>query len=116
MSLVHTVTTILLQGLVVFTTAKVVPGFKVESYSTAVVTALVYGFLSWLLKGVLVFFSIPLIILTLGAFMLVLNAFLLWLTNKLVPSVEIKGVVPLFLSAILITIGNLIVHSLVGGA
>ncbi len=29
---------------------------------------------------------------------------------------EIKGVVPLFLSAILITIGNLIVHSLVGGA
>ena len=45
------------------------------------------------LKGVLVFFSIPLIILTLGAFMLVLNAFLLWLTNKLVPTVEILSLI-----------------------
>ncbi|MFO0723876.1 MAG: phage holin family protein [Myxococcota bacterium] len=114
MSLVHGLTTILLQGLVVFATAKVVPGFKVERYGTAVLVAVVYSALTWLLKGVLVFFSIPLIIVTLGGFMLVLNAFLLWLTNKLVPSVEIKGFVPLFLSAILITIGNLVVHHVVG--
>ena len=104
---------ILLQGLVVFATAKLVPGFKVKSYGTAIGVAIVYGVLSWLLKTVLVVLSIPFIVLTLGLFLLVINAFLLWLTDKLLDGVEIQGKFPLMLTTVLITVDQSIVSAVV---
>ena len=71
-----------------------------KSYGTAIGVAIVYGVLSWLLKTVLVVLSIPFIVLTLGLFLLVINAFLLWLTDKLLDGVEIQGKFPLMLATV----------------
>ena len=77
MSLVQHLASILLQGVVVLGTSKLVPGFKVDRYGTAVAIAIVYGVLSWLLKGILTFLTFPFILITFGLFSIVLNAFLL---------------------------------------
>jgi putative membrane protein len=102
---------ILLNALVVFIVAKVVPGIVVKDYGTAVAVAVVYGVLSWALKGVLIFFSIPFIIVTFGLFLLVINAFLLWLTDKILDSFEIKGFAPLAIGTVAITAGQTLVHN-----
>jgi putative membrane protein len=49
--------------------------------------SLVLGLLNWLLKPLLVFFSVPFIILTAGLFYLVINALVLYAASGLMPGV-----------------------------
>lgn len=43
--------------------------------------ALIFGFINTLLRPLLKFFTLPLIIVTLGIFSLIINTFLFWLTS-----------------------------------
>ena len=82
----------------------ILPAVKVKGCSTALVVALVYGIFKFLFTGILVFLSLPFIILTLGLFYFVINAFLLWITNKLVEGFEIEGFLNTLFAAVLISI------------
>jgi putative membrane protein len=53
--------------------------------------AFVFGLLNAILKPILIFLSIPLIILSLGFFALVVNAMLLLLTSSLLDGFEVSG-------------------------
>ncbi len=69
---------------------------------------------SWLFKGILVFLSFPLILVTFGLFHLVLNAFLLWVTDKILDSFEITSMKALAIGTVALTIGGAGVTLLVG--
>jgi len=103
---------LLLNGVVVLIVAKIIPGVRVNGFGSALLTAGVYALLSLLLKWLLVVLTIPFIIVTFGLFLFVLNAFLLWLTDKLLDSFEIKSMPALFLATFGITIGNFVVDRL----
>lgn len=105
---------LLLKGLVFLTVARFVPGITLKSYTAGVRVAAVYAVLTWLLKEILVFISLPFIIVTLGLFLLVLNGFLLWLTDKLMHSFEIRGFRPLALATVLVTVGGALVDYALG--
>jgi putative membrane protein len=49
-------------------------------------------------------------ILTLGLFYFIINAFLLWLTDKLVEGFKIKGVFSTIIASILISIIDIVLH------
>lgn len=86
--------------------SRLLPGFHVSSFGTALIVAGVYGVLQVLLATVLkVIFFIP-YILTFGLFGLVINAFLLFLTDKLVENFKIEGLWMTFIGAVLLTILN----------
>ena len=74
---------------------------------------MVYAFLSVALKWLLVLLSLPMIILTFGLFLFVVNAFLLWITDKLVEGVELTSKTSLLIAAVLMTLGNVAVEGLV---
>jgi putative membrane protein len=59
------------------------PGFEVDSWGTAVLAALVFGFVNATLGTVLRILSLPLIVFTLGLFYFVVNAFVLLLVSFL---------------------------------
>jgi putative membrane protein len=103
------IVSLLLKAGIVLGIANVVPGVKVKSYRSAVAVALVYGFLSVMLGWILKVLAAPLIYLTLGLFLLVINGFLLWMTDKVVDSFDVEGVRPLAVSTVLITAGFLVV-------
>lgn len=63
---------------------EVVMGIHVQSYPTALVAALLIGLLNALVRPVLVLLTLPITVLTLGLFILVINALLFWLTSELV--------------------------------
>jgi putative membrane protein len=46
---------------------------------------IVIGLLNWLIKPILVFFSFPLIILTIGLFYFVINALILYIATLIIP-------------------------------
>ncbi len=104
---------ILLKAAVVVLIAKLVPGVRVRGYSSAIGVALVYGLLSFFLGWILRALAFPLIILTFGLFALVINGLLLWLTDKMLESFEIKGGKSLALATVLMTVGFVLVELIV---
>lgn len=75
----------------VLITARIVPGIRVRSFGSAFVFALVLAVLDKLLYGVLVFLSLPFVLLTFGLFLLVIHAVLWMLADKLVKGIETDG-------------------------
>ena len=88
----------------VFVVIQILPMAQVKGCSTAVGVALVFGLLKSLLTGVLMFLLLPMVILLLGLSYIVINAFLLWFTNKLISGFEIQGFFKIFFVAVMISI------------
>lgn len=93
----------------------ILPSVYVKNFGTAVVVALVYGILKMLFRGVLIFLSLPLMIVTLGLFYFVINAFLLWITDKLIDGFEIKGFFTTIIAAFLISLIDTVLHWVIPG-
>jgi putative membrane protein len=71
--------------------ARVLPGFVVTGWIPAIFAAVVLAVVNTLLKPVLFLLTLPFTILTLGLFLFVLNAIMLWITALIVPGFRIQG-------------------------
>lgn len=96
----------LLLGVVIFMLAQTHPGIHVKGVGTAIMVAVVYGLINVVLGTILKFLAIPIIFLTLFFFILVINTFLLWLTDQLFEDFEIEGLGTTFVAAVVITIAD----------
>jgi putative membrane protein len=83
--------------------AHVVTGVEVRSLPVALAAGLVLGLINAVVRPVLVFLTFPLTLLTLGLFLLALNAFCVWLTSALVPGFTVQGVWPALLTALIVS-------------
>jgi putative membrane protein len=93
--------------------AHVVPGIRLESLVSAVVAALVLGLINAVVRPVLVVLTFPITLLTLGLFLLVLNAFCLWLVSVLVSGFHVAGFWPAFWGALLVSLVSWILTALI---
>jgi len=69
-------------------------------------TALLLGLVNAFVRPLLMLLSLPFIILSLGLFILVVNALLFWAVSGLVPGVEVHGFWQAFFAALLVSIIN----------
>jgi putative membrane protein len=90
--------------------AKLLPGFHMKNFGTSMIVAAVYGVLHVLLFRILAIIAFIPRFLTFGLFDLVINAFLLFLTDKLLEDFEIDNLLTTFIAAVLLTILNNIWH------
>ncbi len=97
---------LLLLGAVIYLMAKTLPGIYVAGYGTALMVAIVYGLINITLGTVLKLLSIPFIIISVGIFLLIINAFLLYLTDLLLDDFEIKDAGTTIVAALIITISD----------
>ena len=104
---------IFLNAFIILLCARVTPGVKIRGYGTAIIVALVYGTLTFLFKWLFVLLALPLVILSFGLFILVINAMLLWATDRLIDDFEIRDNRALFLMTIGMTIGSVIIDRLI---
>ena len=82
----------LLSGLAVLLTAYLLPGVDVTHYGYALLVAAVISIANVIVKPILVLFTIPITILTLGLFLLVINALIILLVDYLItPGFEVNG-------------------------
>jgi putative membrane protein len=93
----------------------VIPDIHYESWEHLILASLVLGALNAFVRPLLLLGCLPLLILTLGLFLLVINATLLWLTGKLVDGFEVPGFWPAFWGALVISIVTIIVNKITGG-
>lgn len=72
---------ILLTALAVVVLANILPGVHVTSYTSAIWVAVVLGLLRITVKPLLIFFTLPATIVTLGLFLFVINAVVILLAD-----------------------------------
>ena len=75
-----------------------------KSVQDLLIAALVLGVLNAFVKPLLRLISLPFIILTLGFFLLVINALLLWLTSKLVHGFHVDGFWPAVWASLVVSL------------
>lgn len=63
---------------------EVVTSIQVRSFSAALVAAILIGLLNTLVRPLLLLLTLPITVLTLGLFLLVINALLFWMASGLV--------------------------------
>ena len=102
---------IIISALSVFVTSYILPGIKIDGFSTALVVAVVLAILNVFLKPVLILFSIPVTIFTLGLFLLVINALLILIASKLVSGFQVNG----FWSALVFSMVLSVINAILGG-
>ena len=93
---------ILVSSLAVIITAHFMHTVEIADYTTAIVVAVVLAVLNTLLKPALILLTIPVTVMSLGLFLLVINAFIIQLTAYFVSGFAVKGFwAALFFSIIL---------------
>jgi putative membrane protein len=90
-------------ALAVLLAARVVHGITHDGWGSLLGAALVLGVLNAFIKPVLSLFSLPFLVLTLGLFMTVINAMLLWLTGYLVRGFDVDGFWPAFFGGLIVS-------------
>ncbi|GAB3201123.1 putative membrane protein [Pontibacter aydingkolensis] len=88
--------------------AYILPGVTIDNLITALILALVLAVLNAIVKPVLVFLTIPVTILTLGIFLLVINAIIILLADYLVAGFDTSG----FFAALLFSLVLAIIESI----
>ena len=81
----------LLSGVAVLITAYLLPGVHVEHYGYALLVAAVLSIINMFIKPLLVIFTIPITILTLGLFLLVINAAIILMVDYFTPGFNVDG-------------------------
>ena len=89
-----------------------VPGFEVAGFNYAIAGAAVLGLVNAIVKPVLILFTLPLTILTVGLFLFVVNAISLSLVGYLTPGLDIIGFFPAVFGSIILTVVSGIVNQL----
>ena len=94
--------------------AYVIPGFHLSGFGAALIASLVIGLVNGTLGAVLKIITFPLTVVTLGIFWLIINALMLLVAAALVPGFRIDGFLPAFFGAIVLSLVNMALRSVLG--
>lgn len=103
---------LLISSIVVFVLAHFLPGIAVDSLSTALIVAVVLALLNTFLKPILILLTIPVTIITLGLFLLVINAVIILIGGKLIDGFAVSGFWYALLFSLLLSIGQSILNNI----
>ena len=96
---------LLVNALALWAAAAVVSGITLSGgYGEILIVALIFGILNAVLKPILVIFSIPFLIVTLGLFALILNGAMLLITARLTDHLVVSGLGAAILGSIVISL------------
>jgi len=98
---------LLVNGFGVWVAAMVVPGVEVDNLWVAILVAVVLGIVNMFVKPVLILLTLPVTLLTLGLFLLVVNALMVGLAAWLVPGFMVSGLVSALLFSLVLWLVNM---------
>jgi len=81
----------ILNAVALLAVAFVLPGIVIGSFWSAMLAAVVLGLLNTLVKPLLILLTLPITVVTLGLFLLVLNALVFWLAGSLFKGFQVEG-------------------------
>jgi len=104
---------IIITALAVVIASYILPGVNVEGGLTAFLVAAVLSLLNAFVKPLLIILTIPITVLTLGLFLLVINALMILLAANIVDGFHVDGFWYALLFSIVLTIVGSLLNTLV---
>lgn len=105
---------IIITAALVLLISNFMPGVHVESITTALFVAIVLGLLNIFIKPILVIFTLPVTILTLGLFLLVINALIIILCTNIVGGFRIDTFWTALFFSIILSLLQSIMNGILG--
>ncbi len=104
----------LINAVAVYATAYFLDIIYIESFTSALIVALVLGLINAIIKPILVFFSMPFIVVTLGLFLLIINGAMLYLASYFVSGFALTGFWAAVLGSIIISLISWLLSAIFG--
>ncbi len=102
---------VLLTAIAVVLIAKFLPGVQIANFTSAIIVAIVLGILRITVKPLLILFTLPATIVTLGLFLLVINAIIILLADFFVDGFAVSGFWVALLFSLLLSLFQSILYS-----
>ena len=112
MDLMEFIIRLLLSAVAVFVASRILSGVKVSSFGSSIWVAIILGIVNAVVKPILVFLTIPITIITLGLFLLVINALMIMLVDKFLKGFTVKSFWWAFFFSIILSVFNALLQSL----
>ncbi len=103
---------LLLTALAVVILSKILPGVAVEGYGAAIIVAIVIALLRLIVRPILVVLTLPITIVTLGLFLLVINALIILMADYFVGGFSVTSIWWALLFSLLLSLFQAILFSL----
>lgn len=100
----------LIESVSLLMVANVVPEFRLSGFFAAMIAAVVFGFINATLGVILRFLTFPLTIITLGLFLIVVNAVLLKIAAAISPGFEVKSWKAALIGALLLSLVSTVLN------
>jgi len=107
---------IIITALAVLIVAYLLPGVHVDTFSTSLLVALVLAFMNSIVKPILTILTIPITLVTMGLFLLVINAGIIIMTDKLIDGFEVSGFWWALLFSFILSITTSVLNALFGNS
>jgi len=111
--MLHIVVEWVVSALALWLVAQIVPGIEVSGFGAAMIATVVIAIVSTVVGPVVRFLAFPITFLTLGLFLLVINACLLKLASLFTPGFRVHGFLNAILGSLLLTIVGYVLRRLV---
>ena len=104
---------LLITALAVYLLSKLLePHISINSFTTAIIFALVLAVLNAIVKPLLIILTLPITIVTLGLFLLIINAAIILLADKFVSGVHVEGWLWALIFSLLLSLLSTLLHKL----
>ena len=103
---------LLLSGLAVFVSGRMIPGVVVEGYGTSIVVAIILAIVNAIIKQILLILTLPINIMTLGLFSLVINAIVILIVDAMVSGFSVDGFWTALIFSIVLSLVNMAISAL----
>ncbi len=111
----HLIIKLIISIVAIMISAYLVPGVNVDGYKTAALVAIVLGVLNFIVKPLLLIFTLPINILTLGLFTFVINALLILLVTQVVTGFSVDSFFTALLFSLVLSVVETILNTVFGG-
>ena len=111
--LIHIIVSWFLSALALWMVAQMVPGIELRGFGDALIATIVIAVVNAVIGPIVRFVSFPLVLLTLGLFLLVVNALLLKLASMFTPGFKIRGFFSAVIGSAVLTILTWVLRHLV---
>ena len=105
---------ILITALLVMVISYLMKGVVVDEFTTALKVAIVLGLLNFFVKPILVLFTLPITVFTLGLFLLVINALMIQMCTHFVDGFQVSSIWTAMFFSIILSLSQSLVYQLTG--
>jgi putative membrane protein len=105
---------IIVTAVAVLIVSNLLPGVRVDTFTTSLLVALVLAFMNAIVKPILTILTIPITLMSLGLFLIVINGLIIILTDKLVDGFEVRSFWWALLFSFILSITTGILNMIIG--